>query len=545
MTGHSLAAGTSQDHPSLPNQPFFSWLRGETALFLSHIVAISGFVYFLASLVYYATNLHHGVRIEQKRIQLVVDYAHIVVIIVFIIALIRVLDDNDQGSYRVGRVRDRVFRNTPTEISDSEREEEARKREDEHQKLLRESKGKLKTFKRYFLGFWFAMLSLYVAFAFKHNLELTTRTPGIAEAAKVAIEIGPFKRSLEAGAHAKDADAQQQFPKDAADKPLEPQERLTKLFFASLVFALNNVSMLFGFLCFLVLSADKRTSDHHKLAVRWSIWIMSVFTASFPVLVLANDVYTAGALRDHIAVFDALSGALNAVVLALLIARFDSKLVGLASWLICILYFYSAVQPFFVVFDQEHVGSESIQTSVLIIVFIFKIYFFLIIMYTLQTGRLLNYFYSFSHLNKRVNSLFDGKLLPKQSFGAWLRARRIYFVIAILGILSSLLLVLLVVLRETYSESARFSAVSIMFYIKCAHLVLLPPLVGILLIWVFAGNRQAPGRNKLASYLRKVASELRDRLDSNRPRPKTYPGRRINRKLFEENRSVKENSYLS
>src|SRR6185503_15541898 len=87
----------------------------------------------------------------------------------------------------------------------------------------------------------------------------------------------------------------------------------------------------------------------------------------------------------------------------LLIARLDSKLVGLPSWLISILYSYAAAQPLFVVFELNQTEVfDKITTGVLIFVFVSKIYFFLIITYALQTGKMLNYLSCFPILEKRA-----------------------------------------------------------------------------------------------------------------------------------------------
>jgi hypothetical protein len=87
----------------------------------------------------------------------------------------------------------------------------------------------------------------------------------------------------------------------------------------------------------------------------------------------------------------------------LLVARIDSKLIGLPSWLISILYLYAAIQPLFIAFDQPTEVFVIIKTGALIIAFILKLYFFLIILYTLQTGRMLNYFYCVNKLVKLVD----------------------------------------------------------------------------------------------------------------------------------------------
>src|SRR5262249_44980638 len=114
-------------------------------------------------------------------------------------------------------------------------------------------------------------------------------------------------------------------------------------------------------------------------------------------------------LVNYFTFFDAVSGIMNAIVLAMLIARLDSKLIGLRSWLILLLYGYSAVQPLFAVFEQKELVFQEIQTFVLISVFLLKVYFFLIIYYTLQTGRMLNYIFCFPILNRLSDAIFENQ----------------------------------------------------------------------------------------------------------------------------------------
>lgn len=110
MTSHAQGLDLSQDQPPLPNERFFSWLRGQTTLFVSQIIAILGITLFIAEEVYYVSyGLKHG-KLEPMTVKLIVDYAHIVFIGVFILVLIKVLDDNARGSYRVKLVYERVFK---------------------------------------------------------------------------------------------------------------------------------------------------------------------------------------------------------------------------------------------------------------------------------------------------------------------------------------------------------------------------------------------------------------------------------------------------
>src|ERR1044071_8992566 len=99
---HTPALDVIQGQPPLPNQHFSSWLRGQTTLFVSQIVAVLGFVLFLGEEFYYLSHLKEQRELlEPLTITIMVDYAHVIFITLFILVLIRVLDDNERGSHRV------------------------------------------------------------------------------------------------------------------------------------------------------------------------------------------------------------------------------------------------------------------------------------------------------------------------------------------------------------------------------------------------------------------------------------------------------------
>jgi hypothetical protein len=179
------------------------------------------------------------------------------------------------------------------------------------------------------------------------------------------------------------------------------------LAFPFIVFFFNNLTQLFIFWCFLVLwiPSGEMGAKYKKYRNR-SFLFVGVLTLLFPLLAWVKEAgHTPVEWDAFVAVFDALSGVINAVALALLIARLDSKLIGLPSWLISILYSYAAVQPLFMVFSlSQSVVLEKIATSVLIFVFVSKIYFFLIIIYALQTGKMLNYLFCFPILRERAKA---------------------------------------------------------------------------------------------------------------------------------------------
>ncbi|HEV7681324.1 MAG TPA: hypothetical protein VGO68_04335, partial [Pyrinomonadaceae bacterium] len=110
MLGHSPVLALSHEQTLLPNQSFFSWLRTETTLFVSQIGALLGAVGFVVSLIYYVSHVGGERRyLTPAYINVFVDYAHLLFIGIFILVLIRILDDNERGSYRASLVQQRVF----------------------------------------------------------------------------------------------------------------------------------------------------------------------------------------------------------------------------------------------------------------------------------------------------------------------------------------------------------------------------------------------------------------------------------------------------
>jgi hypothetical protein len=435
MTTHSAPVDLSQDQPPLPNQHFSSWLRGQTTLFVGQIVAILTFVLFVAEEIYYISHAgEKGELLEPLTIKLIIDIAHIVFLVVFVLVVIKFLDDNDRGSHRVGLVFHRVFK----EKIDKDR--------------LEKSQEQLKRFKFRFLWFWIGMLALYVCFACQHGNRratcessakpvshanvvfstVTTNSEGKHETFKTETD---YERS-EPGARCNEA---------SSLEPLTGSEVRKHLMFPFVVFVLNNFTLFILFLCFLVVYIPEAEMKRYRWHWVGALAVVVVLTAAFPVLakLFANDGFTRAEWDAYSAIFDSLSGVANAIVLALLIARLDSKLVGLPSWLISILYSYAAAQPLFVVFELNQTEVfEKITTAVLIFVFVAKIYFFLIVTYAMQTGKLLNYLCCFPILHERVEQVSeDDPKSDAKSTGGLLSHNFLLTVSGVIGLLAIVLFV--------------------------------------------------------------------------------------------------------
>lgn len=185
---------------------------------------------------------------------------------------------------------------------------------------------------------------------------------------------------------------------------------VNKLVFACITNIFNNLGWWLIFVCFiLTTTTNEESKKREKKLITLSFYGFVFLSIVFPsvIFVVFRKGTTESSLTSWIVFFDGFSGILNAVALALLIARLDSKLIGLPSYLISILYFYAAFQPLFVVFEQPGEISQLIKTVVLVAVFISKIYFFLIITYAIQTGRILTYLYCYPILSKEVDKIFS------------------------------------------------------------------------------------------------------------------------------------------
>lgn len=420
MTTHQTPVDINSEQPQLPNQHFSSWLRGQTTLFISQIVAILTFVLFVAEEVYYVSHAgEKGEILETATIKLIVDIAHIIFMTVFILALIKFLDDNERGSYRVRLVYERVFK-TPN--ADEPNTEAPDTKENTYERALNDSKEQLKKFKIRFLWFWIGMLFLYVCFACKDGYKLATSEPKGESTYDSHLLVASEKKSAEGqqdsskteiNHHATNSSDSRNSTVKSENSKIEPLKGwaiVKHLAFPFGVFFLNNLTMYFIFLCFLIayIPAAEMKAKYNKYR-RYARIIFFILTAAFALLavfVAFIKGFTHVEWEAYSAIFDALSGVLNAIVLALLVARLDSKLVGLPSWLISILYSYAAAQPLFIVFELNQTNVfEKITAAVLIFVFVAKIYFFLIITYALQTGKMLNYLFCFPILRKRVKEV--------------------------------------------------------------------------------------------------------------------------------------------
>jgi hypothetical protein len=259
----------------------------------------------------------------------------------------------------------------------------------------KDAKKQLRKFKEYFLYFWCVIFLLYIVFLLDHldiglclgterSIALTSGILGLTPACGAA----PLERSMEFMVKA--------------------------LFYPFLEFLLSTLNLLFIFWCFVILRSpafDKRAVTRQKQLINSSSFVIALLIAVFPLLlfILGAPHLPESNLEGYATVFDGVAGTLSAVVLALLIARMDSKLFGLPAWSIGMLFAYASIQPLFVAFALNATVLNMVRTSVLTTAFGLKMCFFLIIARSLQNGSGLNYLVCFPFLRERVDSIFENQ----------------------------------------------------------------------------------------------------------------------------------------
>lgn len=345
------------------NEPFLKWAFGQIPFLVTQIGSL---LLALAIFVYYV--FHSGETLSEvfdiKKATHIMYYLNLIFCIFCVIKMILLLGDNSFGEFTARKLYKRIFQTTLTL--------------GQHCQRRKQSKYLLSRFKRYFLFFWITMIALYLTFT-----------------------IGIFN-------HTGDNDTNSDI---YSTLNVFNHEWVTML-----VYSFNTVSIMFIFWCFSILAVRAQKPSKYKnkiVLVYLSLFFTAALVAMYPSFIsLASDshnadelIYKLKNLNDYSVLFDALSGVINGIVLALFIARLDSKLLSMPSGLISVLYIYAAVQPLFVVFTLPGVVSEQIKVVVLFLVFFLKIYFFFIITYAIQKGKIFAYLYCFTTLNHRVESI--------------------------------------------------------------------------------------------------------------------------------------------
>jgi hypothetical protein len=404
------SSSTNSHNDNYPNRSFFTWIKSNTALYIAQIIAIISILYTIIATIYYLGNNKVLFSINAVDIQGFINYAHLFFVLIVVLILLRVFQDSEHGIRRVNLAHEVMFKR----LLDP--------------KILENAENQVKNFKLYFILFWVSIGLLYVGFlvdknlTYKHKIINLKHTVDYEYNGRETIVALPFHKEIP-----EDTQYIEGFKIDFSvrNQPLEKslffttaKEKAVGYIIGEWVpFIFNVISTMFIFWCYSVLYSPKHKNAKRKRAILrlYSLLFSALLIFAYPLLILmgaigpANGEFNYSYLIGYMTVFNGVSGILNAVVLSLLIGRLDSKLIGLSVGLISILYVYAAVQPLFVVFVSPVQINENIKTFVLLTVFSFKIYFFLIIVYILQSGRLLNYLCCFPTLHTFIDSIWGNR----------------------------------------------------------------------------------------------------------------------------------------
>ena len=213
-------------------------------------------------------------------------------------------------------------------------------------------------FKKYWQGFWIGLLGLYVSWLFTES--------------KLVV----FKDIV----------------------LMENIKNVSAVFF-------NNLGSLFLLLCYITLSHPthrKSGLDSAKFEINSTPYVVTtiLLTVAHVLFLSTEGILTNSATNQ---IFTGISGLLFAITLSLVIGSLDSKFINSPSVLVAILYTYSAIQPFILMFSLNPI----IHIAILYLGLILKMIFFLFVFWMTETKRLLFYFLEISQVFKFVSSNWD------------------------------------------------------------------------------------------------------------------------------------------
>jgi hypothetical protein len=319
---------------SLPNQTFWGWLKTETALFISQIATILAIILYLSTFSYYVFG--HDTHSHKRSLE---EYLRTTDTIIFysniLVCILFVL----------------VLIFILNENKEGEYHvKKTYKRlfgEDISKDVIEKSKESLKKFKLTLISYWTYAIILYLFMvSFGEKMEGLT---------KDCVDIG-----------------------------------------------LSVTPAFILFFCFRIIKLSNKTVGQKDLSWVYkprNIFVSWLITVCFFVAILyrTHSLELIIYKEAHASVL-ALAGILFMISIALLISRLDSKLIGIPSLLITLIFGYAIIQPL-QIFQDDH---TIIQSVCYFLAFIFKIYFTIVIIYIMQTGRLLNYLSCNSELSKRL-----------------------------------------------------------------------------------------------------------------------------------------------
>lgn len=359
MSEQSFPIQIREEHS--PNATFFQWLKSNTALFVSQIAAIISLILYIGTFVYYVVG--HDSNSPQTGIEGYLEKAegslfllNIIFCLIFVLVSLYVLNKNDEGSDHVKMFYRIVFTD---------------KLEDN---ILLTAQKQLKQFKKLFLSYWvYALLFYLISLLFEEkNSDNITPRASFENVKYLFLLLGNVM--------------------------------IVILYMCVSKMILSNQ-------CKYIYSKTSTTKGNKKSHIPLLLKIITPITL-YVLISALPFVYkprNATEATDWFQLLNLISGIIKMILLSILISRFDSKLIGLPSWLVSVLYIYAAIQPLEVTLGGSDFLSRCINISNYAITFIIKIYFFLMLTYVMQTGRMLNFFCCNGEMSKRLHESRNSK----------------------------------------------------------------------------------------------------------------------------------------
>lgn len=356
----NISASTNHKEHLSPNPTFSSWFKSRSLFYITPLIAVISSIYLFPAIYHYSHESWDSLEkffVPQNTYR-IIYCLNIAFALLFIYKLVNA-KEQPRGFYRSSMVYRKIFNERPHS----------------HQKQisLRKTEKILQRFKTYFIIFWVTMVLLYLL------LYSDVQLPD-------------------------------------GNSTMEWQRGL-------LIYGVNILNALCIFLCFVLFNSPPITlkdKKKYRKDINLSFFIAAVLIVLYPVFYFNsyrnNSEYYS---MFHNVMFYSISGVVYGVSLALFIARLDSKLIGLPSGLIGVLYVYAVIQPLFITFEIKKIPFKQgispnwenifnvILASAMIISLVLKIYFFLIVRYAMDTGKIFNYLFCMPILAKRVDTIFN------------------------------------------------------------------------------------------------------------------------------------------
>jgi len=174
----------------------------------------------------------------------------------------------------------------------------------------------------------------------------------------------------------------------------------------------NNCATLVFLFCYFILSHStvvKTQSGQSRSVIEWHRWVAVLFVFTAIEVVFVALAFNAipnnfNLTPEHVSVsFNWISGIASATVMALFVGRLDSKFLECPTWVLVLLYMYTAIQPLFALLGEGHRWWTIILINAALVL---KGLLYLYLTWLFQTGRLLFYFVRIRRLYDRVGTDF-------------------------------------------------------------------------------------------------------------------------------------------